>query len=99
LVASLDKKRRAGGGASTFAAFAAGYLAVWTGFGLLATLAQWGLDSALFLTMAQAVASPFIAGGVLVAAGLYQLTPLKRACLAHCRSPLGFLLSHWRDGR
>lgn len=38
------------------------------------------------------------AGAVLIAAGLYQLTPLKESCLAHCRSPAGFLAAHWRGG-
>jgi predicted metal-binding membrane protein len=99
LFASLDKRRRAAGGVSSFGAFAAGYIAVWTGFSLVATLAQWGLDSALFLTMGEAVASPVIAGAILLAAGIFQLTPLKHACLTRCRSPLGFLLAHWRDGQ
>lgn len=99
LFASLDRRRRASrGAASTIGAFAAGYIAVWTGFSIAATLLQWGLDSALLLTMAQAAASPLAAGGLLLAVGLYQLTPLKHACLARCRSPLGFLLSQWRDG-
>ena len=99
LFASLDRRRRSGGDASTFAAFAAGYLAVWAGFSLFATLAQLGLDRAFFLTMAQSLASPLIAGGLVLAAGLYQLTPLKRACLSHCRSPVGFLVAHWRRGQ
>ena len=42
--------------------------------------------------------SPHLAGAILVAAGAYQLTPLKGACLTHCRSPLGFLMTNWRDG-
>jgi predicted metal-binding membrane protein len=44
------------------------------------------------------VVSPWLAGAILIAAGVYQLTPWKARCLTHCRSPLGFLLSHWRDG-
>ena len=46
-----------------------------------------------------ALANRLIAGIVLVAAGIYQWTPLKEACLRHCRSPLDFLLFHWREGR
>ena len=42
--------------------------------------------------------SPRVGGGILLAAGVYQLTPFKGACLAQCRSPLGFLMTHWRDG-
>ena len=45
-----------------------------------------------------AARSPLVGGALLVAAGVYQLTPLKAACLAHCRSPLGFLLTEWREG-
>ena len=78
--------------------FALGYLAVWVGFSLLATLAQWALHDAALLSPAMAVASPRIAAVVLIAAGVYQLTPLKRACLRHCQSPMGFLMTHWRDG-
>ena len=100
LFAALDRRRRSSGIApSMIGAFGAGYLTVWTGFSIVATLLQWGLDSALLLTMAQALAGPLPASGLLILVGLYQLTPLKRACLARCRSPLGFLLSHWRNGQ
>lgn len=90
LFAAIDRRRRTGGTApAMIAAFGAGYLAVWAGFSLTAVL----LDSALLLTMAQALASPLPAGALLILVGLYQLTPLKRACLTRCRSPLGFLLA------
>jgi predicted metal-binding membrane protein len=79
-------------------AFGAGYLAVWTGFSAVAALAQEALHRGAQLSMAMAAASPRVAGAILVAAGIYQLTPFKSACLAHCRSPLGFLMGHWRDG-
>ena len=46
-----------------------------------------------------AASNPHLSGIILLGAGVYQLTPLKSACLAHCRSPLGFLMTHWRDGR
>jgi predicted metal-binding membrane protein len=45
-----------------------------------------------------ALREPAIAGALLLAAGLYQLTPLKEACLSHCRAPAGFLAAHWRPG-
>ncbi len=79
--------------------FGAGYFAVWTGFGALAALAQWGLHQAAMLSPAMKVASPRVGGAALLAAGVYQLSPWKGRCLTHCRSPLGFLLSHWRAGR
>jgi predicted metal-binding membrane protein len=101
LFASLDRRRRSTGAASgsTIGAFGAGYLAVWAGFSVAATLTQWGLDSALLLTMAQASANTLFAGALLLTAGVYQLTPLKHACLTQCRSPLAFLMMHWRGGQ
>lgn len=78
--------------------FAAGYLIVWAGFSLAATLAQWGLHEAASLSASMRTSNGLLGGGILIAAGLYQLTPLKTACLAHCRSPLGFLMTAWRAG-
>lgn len=79
-------------------AFGLGYLAVWAGFSMAAALAQWGLHEAALLSSAMRTSSPVLGGGLLVAVGAYQLTPLKSACLAHCRSPLGFLMTSWRNG-
>ena len=76
--------------------FVLGYLAVWAIFSLLATLLQWGLHAAA-LTSPMMMATPTVGGVLLLAAGLYQWTPFKHACLAQCRAPLGFLLHHWRD--
>lgn len=80
------------------AAFLAGYVAAWSAYGAAATLVQWGLHRAALLSPTAVSASPVLGGALLVAAGLYQWTPLKRACLTECRSPLGFLMSEWRDG-
>ena len=66
--------------------FAAGYLVIWAGFGAAATGLQRALDAAHLLSDAMAVRSAAFAGLVVVAAGLYQLTPLKRACLERCRA-------------
>jgi len=79
-------------------AFGAGYLLVWTGFSAVAALAQWALHQAAMLSPAMTTSSARLGGAILMAAGAYQLTPFKGACLRHCRSPLGFLMSHWRDG-
>lgn len=78
---------------------ALGYLLVWFGFGAAAALLQWVLERA---GQAQPIMGTLIsrrtAGVVLVGAGLFQLSPLKAICLRKCRSPLGFLMTRWRDG-
>ena len=78
--------------------FLLGYVLVWSGFAALATLAQWGLHSAALLSPMMASTSPILGGGLLLAAGLFQWSALKYACLSHCRGPLGFLMTEWRDG-
>lgn len=78
--------------------FLLGYLAVWTGYSALATVAQWGLHQAALLSSAMATTSTGLTGGLLIAAGVFQWTPLKRACLKGCRSPLSFLMGEWREG-
>ena len=66
----------------------AGYLSVWSATGGLALAANALLDP-----------TPTVIAAILIAAGAYQLTPLKAWCLTRCRSPLGFLMQHWRNGR
>jgi predicted metal-binding membrane protein len=83
---------------STAMLFASGYLLVWSGFSLAATLLQWGLDSAGLLSETMAFDNAILASTVLIAAGVYQWTPLKDTCLRHCRSPSEFLTRHWRSG-
>jgi predicted metal-binding membrane protein len=78
--------------------FGLGYVAVWVGFSVCAALAQWALHEAALLSSNMAATSPLLGGVILVAAGAYQLTPAQGTCLRHCQSPLGFLLSHWREG-
>jgi predicted metal-binding membrane protein len=78
--------------------FTCGYLALWAAFSVVATLLQWLLHSYGFLSAMDATYSPLLGGGVLMVAGMYQWSPLKRVCLRHCRSPLAFLLTHWREG-
>jgi len=79
--------------------FGLGYFAVWTGFSAVATFAQWALHQAAMLSPMMNTSSPRLAGAILVGAGAYQLTPWKVRCLTHCRSPLGFLMTNWRDGK
>jgi predicted metal-binding membrane protein len=79
-------------------AFASGYILAWTGFGLLATLLQWGLERAALLSPMMVSNSALLGGSLLIAAGIYQWTPLKHACLENCRSPIRFLSASWRPG-
>ncbi|MDP6474660.1 MAG: DUF2182 domain-containing protein, partial [Alphaproteobacteria bacterium] len=81
------------------AIFTAGYVIVWTLFSLLATAAQWGLQNAALLSPAMVSTSAYLGAALFIAAGIYQWTPLKQACLKHCRSPLEFIMHHWRPGR
>ena len=71
--------------------FVAGYLAVWTLFSVVATASQVALEQL-------ALATPLVGAIILAAAGIYQFTPLKQACLGRCQSSIGFLMTHWRDG-
>lgn len=95
-VARISRRR---GDRATPVLFASGYLIAWGGFSILATGLQFALETlALLGPVSMAATAP--AGGVLlVLAGIYQFTPLKHACLRHCRSPLSFVLNRWRDGR
>ena len=79
--------------------FLLGYLIVWAAFSVLATAAQWGLHAVSLLSPVTAITSPVFGGVLLLAAGIYQWTPLKHVCLSKCRSPLGFVLNEWREGR
>ena len=79
--------------------FAAGYLLAWMAFSILATAAQWGLERAGVLhTMLMWSIVPVFSAALLLAAGIYQLTPLKSACLKQCRSPVQFLAENFRPG-
>lgn len=100
LLMFLRLERPSARGAMPFdgALLAAGYLVVWFCFALIASSLQWGLHRAALLHTHALAAPPALAGGLLIGAGLYQLTPLKAACLKQCQSPLGLLVNHWRDG-
>lgn len=78
--------------------FAIGYLAAWAAFSLVAMILQWSFQRIGILSPMLAATNAIFGGSLLFAAGLYQLTPIKHACLRRCRSPLGFLAAHWRQG-
>lgn len=98
--AKVNQNRRARGQPYVpTALFTAGYLLVWGGFSVAATLAQWALERAALLSAMDMTTDSRLLGGLLfVAAGLYQVTPVKQACLRLCWSPLDFVANHWRDG-
>jgi predicted metal-binding membrane protein len=93
-------RARAGGPPREATAFfVGGYLVTWAAaglfaYGLLAAGRALSIDA-----LAWDRAGPYVAGGVILAAAAYQLTPLKDACLTRCRAPVGFLMQHWRTGR
>lgn len=99
LAAALNRKsqpERTPYGATGF--FAAGYLIAWAFFSLAAVAAQWWLTQRGLLSDMMQATSWQLVGGLLIAAGLWQLTPIKNACLQHCRSPVQFLTQRRRTG-
>lgn len=94
------RRRDEGGATASTSLFAAGYLLVWAAWSLVAATLQGALQALLLLLLSPGLAttSAVLGASFLLLAGGYQLTPRKDACLAHCQSPLGFLLAHWREG-
>lgn len=86
------------GPASLSGIFVGGYLTVWALFSGGAVALQFALERAALISPMMELSSITLAGGVLIAAGIYQWTPLKQTCLRRCSSPLEFVLTHWRDG-
>ena len=78
--------------------FVAAYLAVWFAFSAAATLAQWALQLLGWINPMIVSTSATLTAALLLVAGVYQFSPLKRTCLARCRTPMGFLLGEWRAG-
>lgn len=99
LFASAQARRGARKASVAVGLFTLGYAIVWTAFSAIAALAQWALHAFAMLSPAMAASSPRLAGAILMVAGVYQLLPLKSACLSRCRSPIAFLMTRWRDGR
>jgi predicted metal-binding membrane protein len=95
LVIALTKQRGERHAVRASGEFALGYAAVWAAFSLVATGLQWALDRAGLLSATMASGSVVLAALLLFAAGVYQLTPLKQACLERCRSPLEIARECW----
>lgn len=100
LYAALVRKNAERGAALPAAwMFTGGYLVAWAGFGLVAALLQAALEhTGLLSSASMASTSRWLSGALLVAAGAYQLTPLKDLCLGKCRDPVRFFMTHWRGG-
>ena len=92
-------KRRRGQSFVPTWVFTGAYLALWTAFGALAYLLATAASGRLGQSEWLAGNAARLAAAAIVLAGVYQLTPLKRVCLRHCRSPLAFVTQHWREGR
>jgi predicted metal-binding membrane protein len=100
LFSALERKRGAMSGiGGRTASFVAGYFAIWSAFSVAAATAQTALSANGLVSMHMAATSTLLAGGILLAAGIYELTPLKERCLTHCRSPLEWIPHHMRPGR
>lgn len=100
MFASVNRKRREQERPfvpATFFIF--GYLLIWAAFSLAAAGAQWVLHGKAMLSPMMTATAPALAGVLLIAAGLFQWTRFKDSCLTHCRSPLTFLLTEWRNGK
>ena len=82
----------------TTALYIVGYAAVWIAYAAPAALLQWALTQALLLDAMARSTSTLLSAAILLAAGAYQFTPLKTACLSKCRAPLGYFMAKWRDG-
>ncbi len=99
LFAAVNRKQKQEGNPYVATAhFASAYLVVWAGFSVVAVALQWGLEALALLSPMLISASVVFGGGLLLGAGIYQLTPIKQACLKHCRSPLQFMMTRWRSG-
>lgn len=80
------------------ALFLLGYIMVWAGFSLVFALLQMLLQATTLLSPGMTSTSPWLAGGILIAAGLFQFSKLKEVCLTECRSPVAYFMLEWRDG-
>jgi predicted metal-binding membrane protein len=94
-------RRRAARGAPFVASglFLAGYLVAWSAYSAVAAAAQWALYHSALLDGRSLSIGPWAGAALLVGAGLFQFLPSKDACLSHCRAPVGYFMTEWREGR
>ena len=77
----------------------AGYFLVWAAFSLAATALQWMLQQIALLNPEMKITSKILGSVILIVTGIFQFTPLKQTCLKYCRTPLSFVLQHWKEGK
>ncbi len=97
--AGLQRKKGRGTPELGTASFFLGYFLAWSGYSLIAAVVQWGLHSLQISAPALTTAGPMAGGGFLILTGLFQFSRLKYSCLNQCRSPLGYFMTNWREGR
>ena len=98
--AAVDRRRgERGGPLVSTSVFVAGYLLVWTAFSAVAAFGQWALFQTGWLDPHRQAIPPVAGGLLLLGAGLYELTTVKRSCLGRCRAPRAFVEDHWRGGK
>jgi predicted metal-binding membrane protein len=93
-----EEREGSGRAGTAIALFVAGYLVTWTAFGLAAFGIFEIVDGLDISWLSWDEGGPYVAGAVILAAAVYELTPAKDACLDKCRSPLDFLMEHWHEG-
>jgi len=99
VLATGAARRRAGPSVWLIATvFLGGYLVAWCAFSVIAAFAQFWLHRMALLSPTMAASSGILGGAILINAGAYQWLPLKESCLAHCRSPMHFVMTEWREG-
>lgn len=76
-----------------------GYFLVWAAFSLIATFLQWLLQQVNWLNPDMIITNKVLGSLILIAAGVFQFTPLKQSCLNFCKSPLEFIYKHWKEGK
>ena len=101
MFATVNRKRRESDRTDLIpvGVFVSGYLIAWMAFSAAAAVAQWTLHAATLVSPMMTSSSAILGGALLIAGGIYQWTPLKYACLIHCRTPMSFLMTSWRPGR
>ena len=99
IFAAVYRKRREQGGAFVpTGVFLTGYLLVWSAFSLAAVLSQYGLQRVALVSPMMETTAPWLGAALFAAAGAFQFMPLKEACLAKCHTPMGFIMTEWREG-